>query len=106
EVKLECVHASAIQPSQETPVCLRKKRYFESPAVIIRWDLVSNDPYGRSPGMDALPDVKQLQLEVRRKAQGIDKGVNPPMLADAQLKNQPASLLPGGTTYIIGMLST
>ena len=56
--------------------------------------------------MDALPDIKQLQQETRRKGQGIDKGINPPMLADIQLKNQPASLLPGGTTYISGMMST
>jgi hypothetical protein len=54
--------------------------------------------------MDALPDVKQLQQEVRRKGQAIDKTVNPPMLADVQLKNQPASLLPGGVTYIAGMM--
>jgi hypothetical protein len=56
--------------------------------------------------MDALPDIKQLQQEVRRKAQAIDKSVNPPMVADIQLKNQPASLLPGGTTYIAGMMQT
>jgi hypothetical protein len=43
---------------------------------------------------------------VRRKAQAIDKTVNPPMVADIQLKNQPASLLPGGTTYISGMMQT
>jgi len=53
--------------------------------------------------MDALPDIKQLQLETRRKAQAIDKHVNPPLVADIQLKNQPASLLPGGVTYIAGM---
>ena len=28
------------------------------------------------------------------------------MVADVQLKNQPASLLPGGTTYISGMMAT
>ena len=28
--------------------------------------------------------------------------VNPPMIADASLKNQPASLLPGGVTYLPG----
>ena len=67
---------------------------------------MSNDAYGRSPGMDGLPDTKQLQQEMRRKAQAIDKMVNPPMLADVQLKNQPASLLPGGVTYIAGMMST
>lgn len=86
----------------DTKGFLRKRGFYEQPNITIRWDLVSNDPYGRSPGMDALPDVKQLQLEVRRKAQGIDKAVNPPMVADIQLKNQPASLLPGGTTYVSG----
>lgn len=81
---------------------LRKKGYFERPAIIGRWDLVSNDAYGRSPAMDALGDQKQLQLESRRKAQAIDKMVNPPLVADVQLKNQPASLLPGGITYVSG----
>lgn len=83
---------------------LRKSGFYEQAAITARWDLVSNDAYGRSPGMDALPDVKQLQLEVRRKAQAIDKHVNPPMVADVQLKNQPASLLPGGVTYISGLM--
>jgi hypothetical protein len=55
--------------------------------------------------MDALPDIKQLQLETKRLSQGIDKMVNPPLIADVQLKNQPASLLPGGITYISGMIS-
>jgi len=88
------------------PGFLRKRGFYEAPNVTVRWDLVSNDAYGRSPGMDALPDVKQLQQEVRRKAQAIDKSVNPPMVADIQLKNQPASLLPGGTTYLAGMMQT
>ncbi len=82
---------------------LRKRGYHEQCAIIVRWDLVSNDAYGRSPAMDALGDVKQLQMETRRKAQAIDKMVNPPMVADIQLKNQPASLLPGGVTYVAGM---
>ena len=68
-----------------------------------RWDVVSNDAYGRSPGMDALGDIKQLQQETRRKAQAIDKMVNPPMIADVQLKNQPASTIPGGWTYVAGL---
>ena len=86
------------------PGFLRKRGFFENPCVAVRWDLVSNDAYGRSPGMDALPDIKQLQQQVRRKGQAIDKTVNPPMVADVQLKNQPASLLPGGTTYVAGMM--
>lgn len=81
---------------------LRKKGYYDLPAIIGRWDVVSNDPYGRSPGMDGLPDQKQVQLETRRKAQAIDKMVNPPLVADMQMKNQPANLTPGGLTYVTG----
>ena len=91
--------------SSYSPGLLRKRGFYESPAIVGRWDLVSNDAYGRSPGMDALPDIKQLQLETKRLSQGIDKMVNPPLIADVQLKNQPASLLPGGVTYISGMIA-
>ena len=79
---------------------LRIRYYREKPFIAPRWDTTANDPYGRSPVMDALGDIKQLQVEQKRKAQGIDKMVNPPMVADAQLKNQPATTIPGGVTYI------
>lgn len=85
---------------------LRKKGYYEQLAIPLLWDRTGNDPYGRCPGMDALPDVKQLQLESRRKAQAIDKGTNPPMVFDIQLKNQPASMLPGGSTFVSGFSQT
>jgi hypothetical protein len=91
--------------SSYAPGCLRKRGYHELPFMAPRWDIVSNDAYGRGPGMDGLPDIKQLQLEVKRKAQAIDKLVNPPMVADVQLKNQPASLLPGGVTYVSGLMA-
>jgi hypothetical protein len=81
---------------------LQERGYHEFPAPTGRWDLVANDAYGRCPAMDALGDIKQLQQETKRKAQAIDKMVNPPMIADVQLKNQPASLLPGGVTYVTG----
>jgi hypothetical protein len=79
---------------------LRKKGYHELPGIFPRWDVTGNDAYGRSPGMDALGDTKQLQQEQKRKAQAIDKLANPPMKADVELKNQPASTIPGGVTYI------
>lgn len=91
---------------QMPPAFLRKKGFYEQPHAIGRWDLVSNDPYGRSPAMDGLGDQMQLQLETRRKAQAIDKMVNPPLVADVQLKNQPASLLPGGVTYVSNFAQT
>jgi hypothetical protein len=84
--------------TQENKV-LRLKGYYEQPFGIPRWDLVGNDPYGRSPGMDALPSIRQLQLESKRKAQALDKMVNPPMKAGPGMKNQPMSLLPGAVTF-------
>lgn len=81
---------------------LRCKGYHEFPGIIARWDTIGNDPYGRSVGMDLLGDTKQLQQEEKRKGQGIDKMVNPPMVADIAMKNQPASGLPGGVTYVPG----
>jgi hypothetical protein len=92
--------------SSFAPGLLEKRGFFEAPHITPRWDTVANDAYGRSPAMDALPDCKQLQLQVRRQAQGIDKQVNPPLQADLQLKNQPAALIPGGITYIAGLLSS
>jgi hypothetical protein len=79
---------------------LSRKGFRERPFMAARWSVVSNDPYGRSPAMDALGDTKQVQLETRRKAEFVDKGVRPPMLADPELKNEPSSILPGNVTYV------
>lgn len=84
---------------------LRAQGFYDWPCMTPRWDVTGNDPYGRSTGMDGLGDIKQLQQEQRRKAQAIDKMVNPPLIADVQLKNQPASILPGGVTYVSGLRS-
>ena len=79
---------------------LSKRGFWEKPFMAARWSVTSNDPYGRSPGMDALGDIKQLQLETRRKAEFLEKCVRPPMGADVELKNEPASIIPGSITYV------
>ena len=84
---------------------LRESGYDEFPILCPRWSLPGNSVYGESPGMMALIDIKGLQLSQRRKLQGIDKMVNPPMIGDTQLRNQRASVLPGDITYISGMVS-
>lgn len=74
--------------------------FVDKPFVVSRWATQSNDAYGRSPGMDVLPDVLQLQVETQRKAEAIEKGVRPPLVADMSMKNQPSSALPGHVTYV------
>jgi len=70
------------------------------PALCPRWVVTSNDVYGRSPGMDCLGDVKQLQLEQLRKAQAIDYMVNPPLQVPTQYKDQAHKRLPGGVMFV------
>lgn len=79
---------------------LRAKGFHEAPFSCPRWDVAGNDAYGRSPGMDALGDARQLQLMIKRQAQIVDRIGTPPMIADVALRNEPATLLPGGVTYV------
>jgi len=88
----------------EKPLSMRG--FTDKPFTASRWATQSNDAYGRSPGMDVLPDVMQLQVETMRKAEALEKQVRPPLLADAQLKNQPASTLPGEVTYVQNLSQT
>lgn len=75
----------------------------ELPGIFPRWELTANDSYGTSPAMDALPDVIQLQFETRKKAQGIDKQINPPVIADVQLQHKPTALMANGVSYVAGV---
>lgn len=70
------------------------------PALAPRWSVTGGDIYGLSPGMEALGDIKQLQHEQLRKAQGIDYQTKPPMQVPTSLKNQGINMLPGGITYV------
>lgn len=81
---------------------LAQRGFNEVPGIFPRWELTGNDNYGTSPAMDALPDVIQLQLETKRKAQGLDKMINPPIVADIQLQHRPTALMPNGITYVAG----
>ena len=79
---------------------LSMRGFVDQPFTAARWTTQSNDAYGRSPGMDALPDVMQLQVMTRRMAEAIEKQVRPPLIGDMSLKNQPSSTLPGHLTYV------
>jgi len=64
-----------------------------------RWSITGSEVYGYSPGMEALPDIKQLQHEQRKKAQAIDKKVSPPLQAPSSMKHSALNGLPGGVTF-------
>lgn len=79
---------------------LSEKGYDLFPILCPRWELTGEDVYGTNcPGMEALGDIRQLQLGERRIMQAIEKMVNPPMTGPTSLMNQKASILPGDITY-------
>lgn len=91
------------EKSRTDGTVLSHKGFRTFPGICPRWDLIANDVYGSSPAMDALGDVIQLQHETKKKGQGLDKMVSPPLIADIQLQNQPTSLFPNGITYVAGI---
>lgn len=79
---------------------LRESGFRRFPAICPRWATTGGDIYGTGPGMEALGDIKQLQHEQLRKAQGIDYMTNPPLQVPIGLKNREIETLPGGVTYV------
>jgi hypothetical protein len=79
---------------------LRESGFEDNPLGALRWEVTENtDPYGASPGMDALGLSKSLQIQTKQKAKAIDKLVDPPMVGDPALEGKPSTLIPGGVTY-------
>lgn len=79
---------------------LRESGFRRFPAICPRWSTTGGDIYGTGPGMEALGDIKQLQHEQLRKAQGIDYMTKPPLQVPLGLKNREIETLPGGVTYV------
>lgn len=85
------------------PVALSRKGYDEFPVLASRWEATENCPYGiDSPGMTAVGDIKQLQHNEIVGGKALDKMVDPPMMAPAELKSQRISMLPGKITWFTG----
>lgn len=75
---------------------LRESGYHQFPTYVPRWAITGEDIYGTNgPGMVALGDVKALQIEERRKAQGIDKQVSPTLQGPPSVRNINQAQLPG-----------
>lgn len=80
---------------------LRESGFQSFPIMAPRWDITGEDTYGTDcPGMTALGDIKQLQIEQRTKGKAIAKMVDPPLTGPSALRTQKTSLLPGDITYL------
>ncbi len=78
---------------------LHEGGYEEFPHLCARWDVTGSEIYGRSPGMDALPDVKMLQEMAKSQLLAVHKVVNPPMRVPSGYK-QRLNLIPGAQNFV------
>lgn len=74
---------------------LRHSGYEEKPFWAARWNTTGSDTWGSSPGQDALPDLRVLQLQAKRKNEAIDWLIWPEKIVPATvtLRNQPKSVV-------------
>ena len=87
--------------TQDDFTYLRESGYDYFPILAPRWEVTGEDVYGTDcPGMAALGDVQGLQVLQKRKAQAIEKMINPPMVGPHALKFGRPTILPGDITYL------
>jgi len=74
---------------------LRQSGFEEQPFWAPRWDVAGGDTYGYSPGMEALPALRELQLQVKRRNEAIDAMVHPEKIAPpgVRLTGQPRNVV-------------
>lgn len=89
------------EKSETQDKLLKEKGFEEFPIMAPRWQVTAEDVYGTEcPGMTALGDIKALQVQEKKSAQALDKLVDPPLQAPAEMKGKRISLIPGDTSYI------
>jgi len=71
----------------------------ENPYVIPRYLKASTEVYGRSPGMNALPDVKVLNKMVENSLKAAAKQIDPPLLIPDDGMLAPIRMSPGSINY-------
>lgn len=79
---------------------LRESGYPYFPCIVPRWEVQGNEPYGISPALLALPDVKELMHITFNKAKMVDLMVEPPLQAPLNSRQSPVSLYAGAVNYV------
>lgn len=94
--------------SKDNDGILRESGFEEQPFWAPRWDVAGGDTYGVSPGMEALPALRELQMQAKRRNEAIDFMVKPEKIVKAgvRLTGEPgrtvsAAAIDGQNTVLI-----
>lgn len=87
----------------EKQMIIKESGYQEFPFLVPRWIKLSDEIYGRSPSMKALPDIKMLNQIMKTTIRGAQKLVDPPLLVPDDGVMGRVNTIPGGiNTYRAG----
>lgn len=78
---------------------LRSGGFRTFPYLVTRWTKVSGETYGRSPGMNALPEIKTVNAMTKAIIKGAQKTVDPPVQVPDDGFIKPKSTAPGAILY-------
>ncbi len=78
---------------------LREGGFREFPYVVPRWTKTANEVYGRSPAMNALPDMKTLNEMTKTMLVAAQKMADPPLQMPDDGFIMPIITRPGGLNY-------
>jgi hypothetical protein len=88
------------EPAGDSDKLLREAGFDTFPIMAPRWNVNGEDVYGTGPGWYILPEVKSLQVYEKLSSKAVAKSVDPPMVGPSSLRNEAATLVPGGITYV------
>lgn len=92
-------HSQYIFKDGEKSVELQHNGYRKMPYVVPRWAKSSGESYGRSPAMNALPDVKMINKMEETVIKGAQKTVDPPLQLPDDGFIWPIVTQPGGLNF-------
>lgn len=84
---------------KDKKVILRSKGFNTWPMPIPRWNKVSGEKYGRSPGMNALPDIKMINQMMKTTLRAAQKMIDPPLQAPDEGMMGPLKTTPGAINW-------
>lgn len=84
-------------PTDDERAILLWQGHRSKPFVAVRWATTSDDVYGYSPGMMALPDDRMIQVMEEDYIIAVEKSINPPVTGPSELEDyvQKKGLHPG-----------
>lgn len=82
-------------------ILLKEGGFDSKPFSAPRWETMGSETYSSScPGFNALPDLRELEFNARRKGRAMDLMVRPPLFIPAGLQQTMLSVDPGSMNFI------